>query len=371
LPPLPHPELDQVSSILEAMKEKDRILHFPYQSFEHVTRFLREAAADPAVDRICITLYRVAEHSEVVRELIKAARRGAQVTAFVEVKARFDEAQNLQWADEMAEAGVKTLFSMPGLKVHAKIALVSRREEGGRRLYAYLGTGNFNEITARVYGDHGLLTTDPRLTEEVEEVFRFLLDEVEAPDCQHLLVAPFTLRESLTRMIREEADRARNRQPSGLVLKMNSLEDEDMMDELLDAGMAGVHTNLVVRGICRMRLEAHAGSRGVRARSIVDRFLEHGRIFRFVNGGAPRLFLSSADLMKRNLDHRVEVAFPVYDPDIREELEHFLHLQLSDNTKARVLEGAQENHYVGRRAGEPRIEAQGAFYRWLEERLEA
>ena len=155
-----------------------------------------------------------------------------------------------------------------------------------------------------------------------------------------------------------------------MVLKMNSLEDERIMDEIFDAGAAGVHTNLVVRGICRMRLGVYADLRAVRARSIVDRFLEHARIFRFVNGGTPRLFLSSADLMKRNLDYRVEVAFPVYEPELREELEHFLHLQLSDNTKARVLEGALDNHYVGRRAGEPRIEVQEAFYHWLEDRLE-
>jgi polyphosphate kinase len=370
LPPLPHPGLEKVPSILEALKEKDRILHFPYQSFDYVTGFLREAAADPEVDRICITLYRVAEHSEVVRELMNAARRGAQVTAFVEVKARFDEAQNLQWADEMADAGVKTLFSMPGLKVHAKIALVSRREEDGRRLYAYLGTGNFNEITARFYCDHGLLTADPRLTHDVEEVFRFLLQETDDPKCKHLLVAPFALRESLHRMISAEAAGAEKRDPAGMVLKMNSLEDEKIMDEIMDAGAVGVHTNLVIRGICRLRLGAYAAQGGVRARSIVDRFLEHARIFRFVNGGCPRLFLSSADLMKRNLDHRIEVAVPIYDPEVREELEHLLHLQLSDNTKARVLEGSQENHYVGRRAGEPRVEAQEAFYRWLEDRLE-
>jgi len=196
------------------------------------------------------------------------------------------------------------------------------------------------------------------------------LQETEAPDCKHLLVAPFTLRESLHRMIRAEADRAGKRDPAGMVLKMNSLEDKEIMDEIMDAGAAGVHTNLVIRGICRLRLGAYPAMGGVRARSIVDRFLEHARIFRFVNGGFPRLFLSSADLMKRNLDHRIEVAFPIYDPDVREELEHFLHLQLSDNTKARVLEGPQENHYVGRRAGEPRVEAQEAFYRWLEDRLE-
>ncbi len=370
LPPLPHPGIDGAGSVLEAVDAGDRILHFPYQSFDYVTRFFREAARDPTVDRIWVTLYRVAEDSQVVRALMEAARRGARVTAFVEVKARFDEAQNLEWAREMAESGVRTLFSMPGLKVHAKLALISRQGEGGERLYAYLGTGNFNEGTARFYGDHALLTTDPRLTRDVEEVFRYLLEETDAPEVRHLMAAPFNLREALTEMIRSEARRAAKGSPAGMVLKMNSLEDESIMDELSAAGRDGVHANLIVRGICRMRLGTDPGTRSVRARSIVDRFLEHGRIFRFVNGGAPRLYLSSADLMKRNLDHRVEVAFPIYDPGVREELEHFLHLQLADNTKARVLAGDQENLYVGRRAGEPRVEAQEAFYRWLESRLE-
>lgn len=371
LPPLPHPGIDGAKSVLEAVDARDRILHFPYQSFDYVTRFFTEAARDPAVDRICVTLYRVAEDSQVVRALMEAARRGARVTAFVEVKARFDEAQNLQWAREMAESGVRTLFSMPGLKVHAKLALISRRGKKGDRLYAYLGTGNLNENTARVYGDHALLTADPRLTRDVEEVFRYLLEETSSPEVRHLMAAPFNLRETLTDMIRGEAVRAREGRAAGMVLKMNSLEDEAIMDEIFDAARARVHTNLIVRGICRMRLGTDPHVRSVRGRSIVDRFLEHGRIFRFVNGGEPRLFLSSADLMKRNLDHRVEVAFPIYDPEVREELEHCLHLQLSDNTKARVLAGDQENLYVGRRAGEPRVEAQEAFYRWLEGRLES
>ena len=370
LPPLSHPVLEKAASILNAMEERDQILHFPYQTFDYVTRFLDEAAQDPGVDRIWITLYRVAKGSEVVQALIRAAKRGAKVTAFVEVKARFDEAQNLHWAEEMAEAGVHTVYSMPDLKVHAKLALVSKKEADGPRLYAYLGTGNFNENTARIYSDHGLLTADPRLTRDVEEVFRFLMKEVDSPACDHLLVAPYTMRESVSGMIRGEAERARKGLPAGMVLKLNSLADEEVMDEIFDAGVAGVHTNLVIRGICRMRLGAYQGLESLRARSIVDRFLEHARIYRFVNGGTPRLFLSSADFMTRNLDHRVEVAFPIFDADLREELEALLHLQLSDNTKARALEGDQENHYVGRRVGEPRVEAQEAFYRWLEDRLE-
>jgi len=371
LPPLPHPDLREAKSILSAIREKDHILHFPYQSFDSVLRFLEEAAEDPEVDRIWITLYRVAEESAVVKALIRAAERGARVMAFVEVKARFDEARNLRWAQEMAEAGVHTVYSMPGIKVHAKLALVSRGQGKDRERFAYLATGNLNENTSRIYCDHGLLTTDDRLTGDVEEIFRFLCQEVKKPDCDHLLLAPFSLRDGITELIRNEMAAAREGDPAGMVLKMNSLEDEGLMATLLEVGAAGVPTNLVIRGICRIPLDQEGRHGSLRARSIVDRFLEHARIFRFVNRGNPRLFLSSADLMKRNLDHRVEVAFPIFDPRIREELDYFLHLQLSDNTKARNLDGSMKNHYVGRRAGEPRVEAQDAFYRWLEAHLES
>jgi polyphosphate kinase len=371
LTPLPHPALDRSASVMAATVEKDRILHFPYQSYDYVLRFLNEATSDPAVDRIWITLYRVAKDSAVVRSLIRAAQRGAKVTAFVEVQARFDEARNLGWATEMEAAGVNTVYSMPGIKVHAKMALISRKESGGDRLLAYLGTGNFNERTAGIYADHGLLTADPRLTEEVLQVFQFLCKEVDTISCKHLLAAPFDLRTRFQEMIETESVNARAGAFSGMVLKMNALEDQPMADALYRAAKAGVRTDLIVRGICRIRPGLPGVGTRIKARSIVDRFLEHARVYRFVNGGSPRLYLASADLMKRNLDRRVEVAFPIYDPDIVEELEHFLHLQLSDNTKARILDANQENHYVGRRAGEPRVEAQDSFYRWLESRLES
>ncbi len=369
LPPLPHPGLEGAPSVLEAVARRDHILHLPYQSFHYVTRFLEEAADDPGVESISITLYRVAEESAVVKALMRAARRGARVTAFVEVQARFDEARNLRWAEEMAEAGVRTIYSMPGMKVHAKLALVSRREGEGTRLYAYLSTGNFNENTARVYADHGLFTADPRLTQDALEVFRFLCQGVAEPSCQHLLVAPFTLRPRLVEILQGEGSRAGEGTIAGAVLKLNSLEDTEIIDLLYGLGQAGLRLNLIVRAICRLRPGLPGVGEGIRGRSIVDRFLEHARIYRFVNGGSPLLYLSSADLMKRNLDRRVEVAFPVFDPLAREELEQLLHLQLSDNTKARLLDADQENHYVGRRAGEPRVEAQEGFYRWLEARL--
>jgi polyphosphate kinase len=367
LDPLPHPALATAPSILDRAVERDRILHFPYQAYDPVLRFLEEAAQDPAVGRIWITLYRVAADSEVIRSLIKAARRGVDVTAFVEVKARFDEARNLKWAEEMEGAGVRTFYSRPGIKVHAKLALVTRKTHTDLQQIAYLGTGNFNEVTARIYADHALLTADPRLTADVEEVFRFLWQEIEAPECQHLLVAPFTLREGLAERILTEARNAQAGAVAGMAFKMNSLEDTGMIDLLYGASRLGVRTNLIVRGICCIRPGLSGMGENIKGRSIVDRFLEHARIYRFANGGSPVLFLSSADLMKRNLDDRVEVAFPIYDPRARDELEHLLHLQLSDNTKARVLDPDQANHYVGRNVGEPRVEAQEGFYRWLDE----
>lgn len=368
LVPLPHPSLKDVDSVLEAVTKRDRILHFPYQSYEYVLRFLKEAAYDPTVRRIWITLYRVAKDSSVVQALMEAARNGIGVTAFVEVKARFDEARNLKWAREMEDVGVRVFYSKPGIKVHSKIALITRDEGADPRHFAYLGTGNFNENTARVYADHAILTADPRLTNEVEQVFRYLWEEIDEPSFQHLLVAPFGLRQGFADLIGKEADNAKRGAIAGMALKMNSLQDRRMMELLYAASQDGVRMNLIIRGICCLRPGLQGLGENIKGRSIVDRFLEHARIFRFVNGGRSLLYLSSADFMKRNLDRRVEVAFPVYDEVAREELEHLLHIQLSDNTKARLLDPDQVNHYVGRRVGEPRVEAQADFYAWLDRR---
>ncbi len=368
LPPLPHPELEAEPSMLEAVAGRDRLLHFPYQRFDYVLRFLEEAADDPDVEAIWITLYRVARSSAVAQALIRAARQGKRVTAFVEVKARFDEETNLQWAGQMEAAGVRTLYSMPGLKVHAKLALVARREGEAERLYAYLGTGNFNEKTARVYADHALLTADPRLTEEVRRVFRFLEGEEETPAFEHLLVAPFFLRKAFNRLVAHEAKQARNGRPAAMTLKMNSLEDPKMIGRLYEALEAGVDVRLVVRGICCLAADAQLPN--LAARSIVDRFLEHARIYVFHHDGEELLYLASADWMRRNLNRRVEVAFPIYDPLLRRELRAILDLQLADDTKARHLDAGQDNRYVLPRHG-PRVRAQTDTYRMLLDRLEA
>ena len=366
LPPLPHPVLAAAPSVFAAMAMRDHLLHFPYQSFDEVVRFFREAARDEAVEAIWVSLYRVADDSAVTRALIEAAQRGKAVTAFVEIKARFDEASNLHWAEQMAEAGVCVLYSMPGLKVHAKIALVRRREAEGPRHYAYLGTGNFNEKTARLYTDYGLLTTDPRLTREVRTVFAYLEGTCPKPTFRHLLVAPFTLRRALYDCIDREIAHARAGRTAGMILKMNSLEDPDIIARLYQAAQAGVPIQLIIRGICCLAPGVPGLSETVTAISIVDRFLEHARVFVFHNDGDEAYYLASADWMRRNLSHRIEVAYPVYDEVLRRRLRAHLDLQRCDNTRARRLDAGLQNAYVERRPGTSAVRAQVDTYHLLQ-----
>ena len=356
--PVPHPVLEGVPSVLDAVAEQDHVLHFPYQRYEYVVRFLTEAARDADVEEIWLTVYRVSRDSAVLGALLDAAERGKKVRVFVEVQARFDEESNLDWAERLERAGVVTIYSIPGIKVHAKLALVVRREEGERRLYTYLGTGNFNETTAHFYADFGVFTTDPRLTREVEAVLQYLAGELEEPSFEHLLVAPFTLRGACYELIEREAQAAREGRPSGITLKMNALEDEDIIARLYEASRAGVPIRLVIRGICCMVPAVEGLSESVEARSVVDRYLEHARIYVFHNGGEEKVYLASADWMTRNLSHRVEVAFPVYDPEVRRQVRAVLDLQLADNTRARILDAHQANRYA-RDPGDP-VRAQEA-----------
>lgn len=364
-PPLAHPVLEGVDSILSDVRERDRVVHFPYQSFDYVLRFLEEAAGDPRVEEIWLTVYRVAGDSAVLTAILDAARAGKNVTTFMEVQARFDEESNLAWGDRLEAAGVRTLYSMRGLKVHAKIALVVRREETERKRYAFVGTGNFNEKTSRIYADHGVFTSDERITRDVEQVFRFLAGEISEPETEHLLVAPFTLREGFYDLIAHEAGRAEAGEPSGMTLKMNALEDEKIIRRLYEASGAGVPIDVIVRGICRLVPGRPDQSETVRARSILDRYLEHARIYRFHHDGEERLYLASADWMKRNLSRRVEVAMPLYDAEVRRQMGALLEIQLADNTKARRLDSEGANAYLAREEGEEPIRAQAAFRGFL------
>jgi polyphosphate kinase len=361
LAPLPHPDLEQASSLLDYMREQDAILHFPYQRYGYVPRLMEEAAQDPDVEHIKITLYRVAKRSAVVDALLKARANGKAVTVFVEIKARFDEAANLYWGKELEKAGAKVLYSKPGIKVHTKLLLIARREAGQLRQYAYLGTGNFNEKTARLYADHALLTADPRLAEEAAQVFLLLEGTIQQPKCEHILVSPFTTRPGFEALLDKEVERAKTQSPHAITLKMNSLEDPSMVEKLYAASQAGLSIRMIVRGIC-CALPSQAGlSDNLQIISIVDRFLEHARVYDFGDSG---LYLASADWMTRNLDHRVEIAFPIYDERIAAELRHVLNLQWQDNTKARLIDAEQTNPY--RQADGPPLRSQVAIYRWLE-----
>jgi polyphosphate kinase len=362
-PSIPHPRLDGATTIIEEIRERDEVVHTPYQSFDHVVRFIEEAAKDPDVEEMWLTVYRVARDSAFLNALLEATAAGKKVVTFMELQARFDEESNLRWSDRLEAAGATVLYPTAGLKVHAKIALVVRRESQERKLYAYVGTGNFNEKTARVYADHGILTADERITRDVERVFAILSGDDDTEDPGHLLVARRTLRTGFYELIEQEAAAARRGEPSGMILKMNALEDEGIIERLYDASRAGVPIQIIVRGICRLVPGIPGQSETIEVRSIVDRYLEHARVYVFHGTGAEKMFIASADWMTRNLSKRVEVAVPVYDEVIRRQIRTMLELQLADNTKARIIDAAQSNRYFPQT--EEAVRAQEAFRDFL------
>ncbi len=363
MPPLAHPDLSRADPVLDVVARRDVLLHFPYQSFESVIRLFEEAAEDPTVSDIRITLYRVASDSRIAKALIRAATRGARVTAFVEVKARFDEEPNLRWGDEMEAAGVRVLYSLPGLKVHSKLAVITRSASGGVQHFTYLATGNFNEKTARVYTDHALITANQRFAKDALQVFDFLSGGADEVKAKSLLVAPFGLRSGFEKLIDREIANAENGKDAWILAKMNSLEDVAIIDRLYAASRAGVKVRLVVRGICRLVPGVPGLSDNIRVTSIVDRFLEHARVYMFCNDNTPELFLASADWMTRNLDRRVEIAFPVADDALRSQLEDMLLVQCRDNRKARIVDDRMRNRYVTN--DEPRCRAQLEIYQYV------
>jgi len=346
LPPLPHPTLHDSDDPFGAIRKKDQLLHVPYQSYQAVVNFFEHAAKDPNVTHIKVIQYRVAKRSKILEALMEAVREGKQVSTFVEIKARFDEAANLEWGERLDRAGVRVHYSFPGVKVHSKLALVRRMEHGKPRLYAYLATGNFHEETALVYSDFGIFTTDPRLTAEVSNVFSFL-ENIKPPrqEFEHLFVGKFNLRPALYTLIDHEIAAAKAGKTARILIKTNSIEDKDVIRKLYEASQAGVKVQLIVRGICCLVPGVEGLSENIEAISIVDRFLEHTRVFVFHHGGEEKMFLSSADLMQRNLNFRIETAFPVYDADIKKEIATLLNLQLEDNVKARILDEHDRNEY--------------------------
>lgn len=365
LPPLPHPVLEEADAILDALRQNDVLLHFPYQQFDYVPRLIREAADDASVQSIKITLYRVGAKSAVVEALQYACQQGKSVIIFVEFKARFDEAMNLDWAMALKKAGAEILKIDPTLKVHAKLLLIVRQEADRLRHYAYIGTGNFNGKTARLYTDHALLTAERRLAYEVARIFDLLERRIMAPFCKQLLVSPYTLRTRCEDLIEQEIANAREGKPAYLFLKMNSLEDARMINRLYDASRAGVQIRLIVRGICRLIPGVEGMSENIEAISIVDRFLEHARVYIFANGGEELIYLASADWMTRNLDRRIEVAVPIQDPALREELRQIMELQWQDNVKARQIDADLQNAYRPANLDTPPVRAQTAIYELL------
>jgi polyphosphate kinase len=330
-----------------------------------LVQWLQQAAGDPAVEHIAITLYRVAEGSAVCNTLLEALGNGKRVTVFVEVQARFDERSNLIWGEALEKAGAHVLYSYEGLKVHCKLCLVERSERGRTRRYAYLGTGNFNERTSRIYSDSALLTARESITREVSEVFMHLADRRHRPDLQHLLMAPITLRSRLEALIDKEIELAQSGHPAEIILKLNSLEDRPLIHKLYDAGHAGVRVRLIIRGICCLVPGKPGLSEGIEAISIVDRYLEHARAYVFGNNGKPLVYLSSADWMQRNVDYRVEVAFPITRQALKEEILDLLELQWNDRVKARLLDAGQTNAYVPAAHGRVAIRSQEATYTYL------
>lgn len=369
LQPLRHPDLAGQRSIMKVIEKKDVLLHYPYQSFGYVIDLLREASIDPNVTAIQATVYRLAKQSQVINALANAAKNGKAVTVVVELQARFDEKANIRWADKLQRAGVRVLEGVQGLKVHSKLLLITRRVKGKTQRLANIGTGNFHEGTARLYSDHALLTSDPRLTGEVARVFDFITKPFEKTRFKHLLVSPFNSRDRFTRLINREIKNAVKGLPAFIVIKINNLTDPKLIGRLYKASQSGVDVRLMVRGMFSLVVGVDGISDNIQAVGIVDRFLEHSRVLIFCNNGAQEVYLSSADWMPRNLDRRIEVACPIYDERIRRELLHFVDLHWQDSVKSRLLTGNRLKNEYKEAASDRPLRAQEAVYAWLRQTL--
>ena len=358
-PPQPVPAFERAADVWSAIRARDVLVHHPYHAFHAVTRFVGEAAVDPMVRAIKMTLYRVSAASPIAHALRTAVEHGKEVTVLVELQARFDEEANIRWARTLAEVGAHVVYGRAGFKTHGKACLVERQEAHGLRRYCHLATGNYNARTGGVYGDLGLFTSRDSFGEDLTALFDFLTGGARPRVFHHLLLAPGDLRDGLVSRIRREAEHARAGRPARIVAKMNSLVDRRLIEELYEASEAGVGIDLIVRGICCLRPEVAGLSSKIRVISIVDRYLEHARITHFANGGDPEYLLASADWMPRNLDRRVEIAFPVLDPGLQAQIHEILDIQLADTLKARRI--LSDGSSV-RRAGESALRSQERLY---------
>ncbi len=357
--------LDTYGSVLKTIRTRDLLLIYPYHTFDHIISLFREASLEPTVESIKITLYRMADSSKIANALINAIKNGKKVTVVVELQARFDEENNMYWATKFQEAGATVIFGVPNLKVHAKLFLITAREKGREIKYAHIGTGNFNEKTAKIYTDCSLLTADKRITNEVSSVFDFFADNYKTGKYQHLAVAPFSMRNTFVDLIKKEISNAKHGKSSGIILKLNNLVDRDMINLLYEASCAGVKIKLIIRGICSLVCGVKGVSENIEGVSIVDKYLEHSRIFVFNNAGEEKIFISSADWMSRNLDYRCEVAVPIYDAEVKATIKKIIEIQLSGNTKARMLDETLSNQYKKPVGKQKKIRAQDELHNYL------
>jgi len=362
--PLSHPGINREGRLLKSIRERDVLIHFPYHSFGYIIDFLREGSIDPKVISMHLTIYRVARNSNVLNALINAVRNGKEVSVVLELQARFDEETNIEWGNRLADEGVKVIYGVPGLKVHSKLALLVRREKKQNVRYAIVGTGNFNEDTARSYLDHCLITKDKNITKEVHDVFKFYESNYQISKNDYLLVSPFNLRKKIIQLIKTEINNARKNKPAYIDIKANNLVDREVIDYLYKASQAGVKVRLIVRSMFSLVPGVPQISENIEAIRIVDRFLEHSRIFVFCNGGKPKYYIGSADLMPRNLDRRVEVLTPILDPGIREELRTVFEMQWKDNVKSRRISQVNGNIKCDK-AGKAEFQSQWEIYRYL------
>ncbi|MCA6952073.1 polyphosphate kinase 1 [Pectobacterium polaris] len=364
LPRLRHSGFNNFRNGFDAIRERDVLLYYPYHTFEHVLELLRQASFDPNVLSIKINIYRVAKDSRIITSMIHAAHNGKKVTVVVELQARFDEEANIHWAKRLTEAGVHVIFSVPGLKIHAKLFLISRREGENIVRYAHIGTGNFNEKTARLYTDYSLLTADERITNEVRRVFNFIENPYRPVSFEHLLVSPQNSRDKLYQLIDTEIENALANRDAGITLKVNNLVDKGLAEKLYQASSAGVKINLLVRGMCSLIPNLPGISENIQVISILDRYLEHDRVYVFNNGGDKKVYLSSADWMTRNIDYRIEVAVEILDPILKNRVLETLDILFSDTVKARVIDKESSNRYVSR-GNRRKVRAQNAIYDYI------
>lgn len=368
-PPLPIPGLSLEESILDAIDQKDYLLYAPYQDFSYVIKFLREAALDPKVKSIKITIYRLSKGSHIASALINAAKNGKKVLVQIELQARFDEENNINFAEQLEAAGVQLIFGIPGLKVHSKICVIEREHEKKNRRYGFVSTGNFNESTARIYTDYTLFTSNQKILKEVNKVFNFLEVSYKIKKYKHLIVSPHYTASNISKLIDNEIQNHKNGLPSGISLKLNNVTNYPLVDKLYEASQAGINIKMIVRGICCLIPGIKGLSQNITVVSVVDKFLEHPRVMIFENAGEKKIYLSSADFMTRNIENRVEVACPVYDKELQQQILDTFNLSWNDNTKARIVNQNPQNKMVIPKPEEPAQRSQWTTYSYFKNKL--